>query len=73
MFYEELQKQRDKISKYDMIIVTGDANAKIGKEQIYTPTIGKFSQHDITSLNGESLCSFAAGNNMVIASTYFKH
>jgi hypothetical protein len=43
----------DKIPKYDMIIVTGDANAKIGKEQIYTPTIGKFSQHDITSLNGE--------------------
>jgi exonuclease III len=73
MFYEELQKQMDKISNYDMIIVIGDANAKIGKEQIYTPTIGKFSQHDIRSLNEERLCSFAAGNNMVIASKYFKH
>jgi hypothetical protein len=46
---------------------------KLEKKQIYTPTTGKFSQHDITSLNGERLCSFAAGNNMVIASTYFKH
>jgi hypothetical protein len=53
MFYEELQQQMDKISKYDMIIVIGDANAKTEKDQIYTPTTGKFSQHDITSLNGE--------------------
>jgi exonuclease III len=73
MFYEELQKQIDKISKYNMIIVIGDVNAKIGREQIYIPIIGKFSQHDTTSPNGEKLCSFAEGNNMVIASTYFKH
>jgi exonuclease III len=62
MFYAKLQKWIDKISKYDMIIVIGDAKAKIGKEKIYIPIIGKFSQHDTTSPNGEKLCSFAEGN-----------
>jgi hypothetical protein len=49
-------------------IVTGDANAKIGRETMHHPTIGKYSLHETTHENG-----IAAGRQIVIRSTYFRH
>ncbi|KAK5638637.1 hypothetical protein RI129_012932 [Pyrocoelia pectoralis] len=52
-FYDQLEEEYNKIPKYDTKIILGDANAKIGKEEEYRPTIGKFSKHEITNNNGK--------------------
>lgn len=72
-FYEKLKRAYDFASRFDMKIVMGDFNSKIGKEDVYFPTIGKHSLHDITNNNGYLLMNFASFKNMVIASTWFPH
>jgi hypothetical protein len=44
-----------------------DVNAKVGRETVHQPTIGKHSLH------GLRLVDFAAGRQMAIKSTYFMH
>jgi hypothetical protein len=39
-FYEELECVFDKSPKYHMKILLGDFNAKVGREEIFKPTIG---------------------------------
>jgi hypothetical protein len=39
-FYEELERIIDKFPKYHMKILLGDLNAKVGREDIFKPTIG---------------------------------
>jgi hypothetical protein len=51
----------------------GDANAKVGRETVHQPTIGKHSRHEITNENGLRVVDFAAGKQMAIKSTYFMH
>jgi hypothetical protein len=38
-FYEELERIFDKCPKYHMKILLGDLNAKVGREDIFKPTI----------------------------------
>jgi exonuclease III len=38
-FYEELDRMFHKFQKYHMNILFGDFNAKVGREDIYKPTI----------------------------------
>jgi hypothetical protein len=40
MFYEELEHVFDKFPKYHMKILLGEFNAKVGKEDIFKPTVG---------------------------------
>ncbi|KAI8121895.1 Craniofacial development protein 2 [Lucilia cuprina] len=72
-FYDRLDDLYDRCPKHDVKIVLGDFNAKIGKENVFGPIVGKFSLHDETSENGMRLIDFAAARNMVISSTRFKH
>jgi hypothetical protein len=51
----------------------GDANAKVGREIVHQPTIGKHSLHESTNENGLRLVAFAAGRQMSIKSKYFMH
>jgi len=39
-FYEELEQVFDHFPKYHMKMLLGDFNAKVGKENIFKPTIG---------------------------------
>jgi hypothetical protein len=39
MFYEELEQVFDKFPKYHMKILLGDFKAKVGREDIFSPTI----------------------------------
>lgn len=71
-FYNELDTIYERIPTYDLKIVLGDANAKIGQEEIFRPTIGKYSKHKVTNGNGHLLIDFAKEKNMIIKSTYFE-
>ena len=62
-FYEELQLVIDHTPKSDTILVLGDANAKLGKEDIYKEVSGKHTLHELSNSNGEMLLEFAIGNN----------
>ena len=44
-------------------IVLEDFNAKIGRENVFQPTVGKFSLHDTTSHNSMRLVDFATAKN----------
>ena len=44
-FYEELEQVFDHFPKYHMKILLGDFNAKVGRENIFKPTIGNVSLH----------------------------
>ncbi|PNF20337.1 hypothetical protein B7P43_G13213 [Cryptotermes secundus] len=46
-FYEELEHVFDKFPKYPMKILLGDFNAKVTREDIFKPTIGNESLHEI--------------------------
>jgi hypothetical protein len=54
-------------------LLMGDTNAKIDREKIHHPMIGKYSLHATTNENGFRLIDFAAGRQMAIRSTYFMH
>jgi hydroxypyruvate isomerase len=51
-FYEELEHIFNKFPKYHMNILLGDLNAKVGREDIFKPTIGNESLHKIINDNG---------------------
>jgi hypothetical protein len=51
-FYEELERVFDKFPKYHMNILLGDFKAKVGREDIFKPTIGNKSLHKISNDNG---------------------
>jgi exonuclease III len=72
-FYEELQLVIDQTPKSDTILVLGDANAKLGKEDIYKEVSGKHTLHELSNRNGEMLLEFATGNNLTVMSTQFQH
>jgi endonuclease/exonuclease/phosphatase family metal-dependent hydrolase len=40
---------------YDLIIIMGDFNAKIGKEEYQREVAGKYTIHDISNENGNLL------------------
>jgi hypothetical protein len=44
-------------------------NAKVGKEDIFKPTIGNDSSHEISNDNG--VVNFATSKNLVVKSTMF--
>jgi hypothetical protein len=51
-FYKKLERLFDKFPKYHTKILLGDFNAKVGKEDIFKPTIGNESLHEISNDNG---------------------
>jgi hypothetical protein len=58
-FYEELECVFDKSHKYHMKILFGDFNDKAGREDIFKPTIGNESLHEISNDNGVRAVNFA--------------
>jgi hypothetical protein len=52
-FYNSLEKVCDMIPNYDMKIILGDFNAKVGKESYLHPACGRHSLHNETNDNGK--------------------
>ena len=72
-FYEELKQKFDHFPKYHMKMLLGDFNEKVGRENIFKPTIGQESLHQESSDNGVRLVNFATSKNLVVKSTMFPH
>ena len=51
-FYEELEQVFDHFPKYHMKILLRDFNAKVGRENVFKPTIGNESFHQPSNDNG---------------------
>jgi hypothetical protein len=62
-FYEELECVLDKFPKYHTKILLGDFNSKVGREDIFKPTNGNESLHEISNYNGVRLVNFATSKN----------
>jgi hypothetical protein len=71
--YEELEGVFDQFPKYYMKILLGYFNAKVGREDIFKPTIGNESLHETSNDNGVRVVNFAASKNLVVKSTTFPH
>jgi hypothetical protein len=71
-FHEELEHVFDKFPKYHMKILL-DFNTKIGREDIFKPTIGNESSHEISNDNGVRLVNFVTSKNLTVKSTMFPH
>jgi exonuclease III len=71
-FYEDLQIVHNKIPKHDIVIILGDLNAELGKEDVYQNFAGKHTLHEISNRNREWVCEYAIANNVKIISTYYQ-
>jgi hypothetical protein len=56
-----------------MNILLGDFNAKVGREDIFKPTIGNESLHEISNDNGVRLVNVATSKNLRVKSTMLPH
>jgi hypothetical protein len=58
-FSEELGHIFDQFPRYDMKILLGDLNAKVGRENIFKPRIGNENLHEISNDSGVRVVNFA--------------
>jgi hypothetical protein len=56
-----------------MKILIVDFNAKVGRENIFKPTIENESLHEDSNDNGVRIVNFAVSKNLVAKSTMFPH
>jgi exonuclease III len=68
-FYEELEHAFHQFPKCHMKILLGDFNAKVGREDIFKPTIGNESLHEISNDNGVRLVNSDTSKNLTVKST----
>jgi hypothetical protein len=54
-------------------ILLGDFNEKVGREDVFKPTIGNESLHKTSNDNGVRVVNFATSENLVVKSTMFRH
>lgn len=73
-FYINLQDTVDKVPKGDMLMIVGDFNARVGKQDRQEPgnVIGPHTV-DNTNENGKRLIDFCNINNLIVANTFFQH
>ncbi|KAI5752917.1 hypothetical protein M8J77_021772 [Diaphorina citri] len=73
VFYDVLDNLLAKIQRYDIVLVMGDFNAKIGSKESQDTVAGPFTLHDFNNSNGDYLAEFASRNKLFIRSTSFQH
>ena len=56
-----------------MKTLLGDFNAKVGRENIFNPTIGNDSLHQDSNDNGVRIVNLATSKSLVVKSTMFPH
>lgn len=72
-FYDALQVELEKISKYDLTIIMGDFNAKLGQDNTGYERImwknGKYTMNE----NGKCLAELCGNKYFVIGGVWFPH
>ena len=63
---EELEQVFDHFPKYHIKNLLGDFNVKLGREDIFKPTIGNGSLHQDSNYNGIRMVKFATPKNLVV-------
>ena len=72
-FYEKSQETIQQVNKHDLLIVTGDMNAKVSNDnENYEQVIGK-QGIGTRNKNGPRLCEIYDMNDLVITGTIFPH
>ena len=72
-FYEQLQKEIETVPQHDILVVMGDANAKVGNSNDgWERIMGKEGLGTMNE-NGMRLAEMCALNNLVVGGTLFKH
>jgi hypothetical protein len=71
-FYEELEHLFDHVPKYHMKMLY-NFSAKVGREDIFKPTIWNESFHKINNDNGVRVVNFATSKILLVKSTMFPH
>ena len=72
-FYDQLQRIIEKLPRKDVNIIMGDANAKVGSDNIsYEEVMGKQGL-GVMNDNGERFADFCSLNDLVIGGTIFPH
>ncbi|KAF0770345.1 craniofacial development protein 2-like [Aphis craccivora] len=71
--YSLLESTLEGIPRHCIIILLGDFNAKIGKEECFKTTTGSNSLHQLSNNNGFRLIELATGRGLKIKSTSFPH
>ena len=72
-FYEELEQIFYNFPKYHTKIILRDFNTKVGRENIFKPTVGNESLHQDSNDNGVRIVNFATLKKLVVKSTMFPH
>jgi hypothetical protein len=70
-FYEELECIFDKFPKYHMKML--DFNTKVGRQDIFKPTTGNESFHEINNDIGVRIVNFATSKNHIVKSIMFPY
>jgi hypothetical protein len=70
---EEVEHVFKKFPKNHMKILLGDFNAKVGKEDIFKPTIGNETLHVISNDDGVRVVNFATSKNLIVKNMMFLH
>ena len=72
-FYEQIQTVVDSVHKYDILLVMGDLNAKVGEDnEGYENIIGSHGVGERND-NGERFVDYCRLNNLVVTGTIFPH
>ena len=72
-FYEELEQVFKHFPKYHMEILLGYFNAKMGRENIFNPTVGNGSLHQASNDSGVRIVNFATSKNLAFKNMMLPH
>jgi hypothetical protein len=67
-FYEKLQQVFSKFPKYHTNFLLEEFSGKVGREDIFKPTIQNESLHEVSNDNGVRVVYFATSKNLTVRS-----
>ena len=73
-WYGQLQGVINRVPRHDPLIILGDWNAKIGRDNAaFQGTTGTHSLHTETTDNGLRMLTFAMQNGLIVGASFFQH
>jgi hypothetical protein len=73
LFYDKLRSVVEKVPRHDVLIVMGDMNAVVGKENAgFEQVMGRHGCGEMND-NGERLVDFCLDSGLVVGGTLFQH